>query len=86
MNKDKRLLFDSPHKSDLVNESQVSPKFDISMTTGITCEKCGSSEFDRVYNIRKMPAVMTGTRDMVAPIPVFKCTKCGAILGQKPVE
>lgn len=47
---------------------------------------CGSEQFSQVYFLREIPALISPTmRKEIAPVPVFKCIKCGAIadLNQK---
>ena len=49
-------------------------------STGIKCEKCESQIFQEGYLLRKISKLLTGEmNDIVQPIPVFSCSKCGHI-------
>lgn len=46
----------------------------------ISCEKCGCEVFNQTFVIKHVSALVTETgKDMMAPIPIFSCTKCGNV-------
>ena len=49
-------------------------------TTAITCEECGNEVFQEGVLLRKVSRFVTGTaQDVLMPIPVFACIKCGHV-------
>ena len=53
---------------------------DISQTTPVTCDECKGVYFDQALIIRKASGLLTGqSKPSYIPIPVFKCTECGAV-------
>jgi len=56
---------------------------DISKTVGIVCENCSYNVFREAYFLRQASRFITGApRDIIAPIQVFECAKCGHINDQ----
>jgi hypothetical protein len=50
---------------------------DISQTTSVSCESCGSSLFTESIYLRKVSGILTGTgHPSYIPIPVFSCQEC----------
>lgn len=50
---------------------------DLSKTTGITCQNCGSHFFDQTILIRKISRLLTGSpEDQMTLVPVFICKEC----------
>ena len=44
------------------------------------CELCSHTVFTTVYKIKKVSGLVTGTgKDMIVPISVYACAKCGNI-------
>lgn len=53
---------------------------DLSQATTMTCAECGSEQFKMEYLIKKVSALLSPTGDeMVIPMQVFSCSKCGII-------
>ena len=62
------------------NEMQDSMGMDMSKTVDYTCEKCNFDVFEAKCKIRKLPAEHSQSGDdVVIPIQVFVCGKCGHI-------
>ena len=61
------------------NNWQLPKDFDIMEADNSICD-CGSSFFDTVVTLKKVPSNISPTgEDAVVPVPVFKCTACGEI-------
>lgn len=46
----------------------------------LSCDKCNNETFTQIFVIKKISGLMTQTgKDMLAPIPVFSCKKCGNV-------
>lgn len=46
----------------------------------VECEECGSTHFQQVFLLKKVPAVLSPTsQPTLAPAPVFRCVECGHI-------
>lgn len=44
------------------------------------CDKCNNETFMQSYVIKTISGLLTNTgKDMLAPIPIFACAKCGNI-------
>jgi hypothetical protein len=55
-------------------------KPDFSQALDYTCEQCGNTAFVAQYLIKKFSALLSPTgEEMLAPIQVFGCAKCGHI-------
>ena len=53
---------------------------DVSQTTPVKCEKCENQTFKQTLLIRKMSALVSSSgQEMVIPIGVFACEKCGHV-------
>jgi uncharacterized Zn finger protein len=51
-----------------------------SLAKDIVCEDCGNSAFVEGVMFKKLSKLAAGTdKDLVRPIPVFVCSKCGAV-------
>jgi hypothetical protein len=60
--------------------SQKQAKPDFSQALDYTCDKCGGTAFVAQYLIKKFSALLSPTgEEMLAPIQVFACAKCGHI-------
>lgn len=56
---------------------------DINQTTAVTCDECGTPQFNQQLILRKASGFLTGTgQPTYIPIPVFACAKCGHINGE----
>ena len=61
-------------------DGQVQQTVDVSQTTSVQCEKCENSTFKQTLLIRKMSALVSSSgQEMVIPIEVFACEKCGHV-------
>ena len=61
-------------------DGQPQQTIDMSQTTSIKCEKCENSTFKQTLLIRKMSALVSSSgQEMVIPIAVFCCEKCGHV-------
>ena len=61
-------------------DGQVTQTVDVSQTTPVKCEKCENSTFKQTLLIRKMSALVSSSgQEMVIPIGVFACEKCGHV-------
>ena len=59
---------------------EVTQTVDVSQTTSVKCEKCENSTFKQTLLIRKMSALVSSSgQEMVIPIGVFACEKCGHV-------
>ena len=59
---------------------EVTQTVDVSQTTPVKCEKCENSTFKQTLLIRKMSALVSSSgQEMVIPIGVFACEKCGHV-------
>ena len=59
---------------------EVTQTVDVSQTTSVQCEKCENSTFKQTLLIRKMSALVSSSgQEMVIPIGVFACEKCGHV-------
>lgn len=59
------------------------PKVDISQATDIVCktDECGGKLFLPAARFKKVSKILTGApQDMLLPIDVYVCAKCGATL------
>lgn len=60
--------------------TQQRVNIDLSQSEGLTCADCGSEQFKMEYLIRKVSALLSPTgEEMLVPIQVFSCSKCGII-------
>ena len=63
-----------------IKDGQPQQTIDMSQTTPINCEKCENSTFKQTLLIRKMSALVSSSgQEMVIPIGVFACEKCGHV-------
>lgn len=48
----------------------------------VSCQKCGGMRFNQVFILKKVTPLDDPqlTENMVQPIPIFQCKKCGAIV------
>ena len=61
-------------------QNQIQPEIDFSMAETYTCEECGNDRFIVNYIIKKFSALVSPTgNEMLTPIQVFACSKCGHI-------
>ena len=64
----------------LGGQSQGGPKIDISATTPVVCDECGSEYFVEVLMMRKASRLLTGAnKDTIIPIPTMRCADCGNV-------
>lgn len=53
------------------------PSFGLDQTVEMVCEKCGKNLFQQGFQMRKVPAILTGTgQPGLIPITVFYCESC----------
>ena len=46
----------------------------------VACEKCSNEVFNQTFVIKQVSGLVTETgKDMMAPIPIFSCAKCGNV-------
>ena len=56
-------------------------QIDLSDAETMTCQKCGNSIFIQGYVIKRISAIVSPTgKEMIAPVQVFNCGKCGEML------
>ena len=61
-------------------DGQVQQTVDVSQTTPVKCDKCENQTFKQTLLIRKMSALVSSSgQEMVIPIGVFACEKCGHV-------
>ena len=61
-------------------DGQMQEQIDISKTSAIKCDKCENQTFKQTLLIRKMSALVSSSgQEMVIPIGVFACEKCGHV-------
>ena len=61
---------------------QQTPKLNVSLnkTVAFECDECQNQVFIQGVLLRKASKFLTGTaQDAVVPIPIFACSKCGAV-------
>ena len=50
------------------------------LATNMECEECKNDTFIQAVNLQRLSKIVTATdKDMVRPIPVFACAKCGHV-------
>lgn len=66
----------------------LTPKIDLRQCENVKCEKCGGVFFREVLLLKRVPALMTGSReDTNVPFSVTKCDSCGHVnKGFNPFE
>lgn len=43
----------------------------------VKCEDCGGENFDHIWRIHKVPAILSQTgKEALLPVAYFKCTNC----------
>jgi uncharacterized Zn finger protein len=69
-------------------QSDLTPKIDLRNCDTVTCENCGGIYFREVMILKRVPALMTGSReDTNVPFAVTKCDSCGHVnKGHNPFE
>ena len=61
-------------------DGQMQQTIDVSQTTPVKCESCENQTFKQTLLIRKMSALVSSSgQEMVIPIGVFACEKCGHV-------
>lgn len=46
----------------------------------LACESCNNEVFKQTYVIKKISGLLTDNgKEMMAPIPIFSCAKCGNV-------
>lgn len=66
----------------------LTPKIDLRQCDNVKCENCGGIFFREVLLLKRVPALMTGSReDTNVPFSVTKCDSCGHVnKGFNPFE
>ena len=60
------------------NETQVN--VDLRNAEDVKCENCGHDTFVPSFLIKKVSAIVSPTgQEIIAPVQVFGCTKCGHV-------
>jgi len=53
---------------------------DLSNSTPYVCEECGHDVFVTAFKLQSVPSIVSPTgEEMLVPIQVFMCNKCGHI-------
>ena len=66
---------DTRQQQEMIKFAQV-----LKSSSDMVCEACNHDVFTTVYKIKKVSGLATGTgKDMVVPISVYACEKCGNI-------
>lgn len=53
---------------------------DFSDLDDVKCDECGATQFEQVFLLKKVPAVLSPTsQSTLAPAQVFRCADCGHI-------
>lgn len=63
-------------------QQQPTPKLNVALnkTTAFECDECQNQVFIQGVLLRKASKFLTGTsQDAIVPIPIFSCSKCGAV-------
>ena len=64
----------------MIPEIGNSSRPSIKDSTPIVCEECGSDKFTEHYLMRRIPKLLIGApKDVIVPINVFACSKCGHV-------
>ena len=64
------------------------PKVNLRDCETLKCENCGSIYFKEAVYLKRVPALMTGSReDTIVPFPIHMCIKCDHVnKGFNPFE
>lgn len=46
----------------------------------LVCSGCGNDTFEQQFFVHKLPMMLVGSQPQVAPVPIFACVACGALL------
>ena len=66
---------------------QQQSQIDLSDAETMTCQKCNNKIFIQGYVIKRISAIVSLTgKEMIAPVQVFNCGNCGAILPLADVD
>ena len=66
---------------------QQQVQIDLSDADTMKCQKCENSIFIQGYVIKKISAIVSPTgKEVIAPIQVFNCGNCGALLPMKELD
>jgi hypothetical protein len=59
----------------------LAPGFDINDIDPIECKECSGQFFRQVTMLKVVPKLVVGAqKDVVVPMPAFRCDDCGAII------
>jgi DNA-directed RNA polymerase subunit RPC12/RpoP len=59
----------------------LAPGFDINDIDPIECKECSGQFFRQVMMLKVVPKLVVGAqKDVVVPMPAFRCDDCGAII------
>lgn len=74
MNDQGLILTDRPTDEAMTKIEQAKKMF-------VGCQKCGGLRFNQIFILKKVTPLDDPqlTENMVQPIPIFQCKKCGAI-------
>ena len=66
-----------------MNQEKMNLNISLDKTTPVACDECGHDTFQQVLKLRTASKFLVGgDQDMLIPIPVFACSKCGHINDQ----
>jgi uncharacterized Zn finger protein len=61
-------------------KGQMEEQIDFSKTTEICCEACGGKTFKQTLLMRRMSGLVSPSgQEMLIPMAVFACEKCGHV-------
>lgn len=61
-------------------QQNIQQQLDFSKASDITCDDCGNATFVVKYYLKRFSALISPSGDeMITPISVFACSKCGHI-------
>lgn len=64
--------------------TNVQPQIDITSLPRVECGECGGVLYRQVIGLKRIskfdPNYGNGIKDILVPIPIFRCDDCGAIL------
>ena len=66
----------------MLNDPNGGPGMHIDMNNAVdmVCEKCGNKTFKNTNLIKTISAIVSPSgKEMIIPIPVFACDKCGHV-------
>lgn len=66
-----------------MNQEKMNLNISLDKTIPVACDECSHDTFQQVLKLRTASKFLVGgDQDMLIPIPVFACSKCGHINDQ----